>query len=207
MSKLNEGVKSNHYISGPQFWESLREYYEACEAVEAYEGEQNCREYRHLLTIQRRKLNECGVPLIKMINGLANNAKFSGYTWKDEMVADAYIKCTKALVGRKYKLYVKVKNGGRYNLLPDGTYEKVDVGQGEYDKYNPFSYFNRIAWREFLRRNRIEKEYVETRNEYIENHKGDFKEGDDTPIYVKPNFASSLGEFYDKEMEIQVDDD
>lgn len=205
MSRVSEGVKSNHYVSGPEFWERLKEYYEACEAVEAYEGDTDTKEYRKMVRIQKRKLDECGIPLAKMIKGLSNNAKFSGYTWKDEMVADAYIKCTKALVGRKYKLWVEMKNGG-YIKNEAGEFEKVKPGTGNWDKYNPFSYFNRIAWREFLRRNRLEKDHVEVKNKYIEEHRLDFKENDDTPIYVKPSFTSQLGEFYSEDMEIQVEE-
>lgn len=104
---------------------------------------------------------------------------FHGYTWKDEMVADALVKCTKALIGKKF----------------DPT-----------RKYNPFSYFNRIAWREFLRRINLEKQNVKVKNEYGQEFlRGFAKEQIEAPIYIKPVFSSSLGEFYNAENEIIIE--
>lgn len=180
MSKLEE-AKDSHYISGPQFYQMILEYYAACEAVEGFTGDKDSKKYKELKKRERKALNECGKPILKMIKGLSNNAKFSGYTWKEEMVADAELKCTKALIGRKFKPCIE--------------------RDGVVIKYNPFSYFNRIAWREFLHRNRVEKDHVDVRNKYIDEHRNDFK-GDDSTIYIKPSFTSKLQEFYNDDYEI-----
>lgn len=188
MSTINEEVKSNHYISGPQFYKIVCEYYKACEDVESFDGDKESAEYKKLLRIQKRCLDKCGHPLLQMITGLSKKANFSGYTWKDEMMADAQIKCVRALVGRKFKPEI---------VKEDGTIIK----------YNPFSYFNRIAWREFLHRNSLEMANVKTRNKYATEHRGDFAEGDDTPIYIKPNLMSQLGEFWKDEYQVLQEDD
>ena len=39
---------------------------------------------------------------------------------------------------------------------------------------------------------------------YGDEHLRDFKEDCDEDIYIKPTFASKLGEFYDETMEINV---
>lgn len=105
--------------------------------------------------------NDLGVILIKIANGLGYRQSFSGYTWLDEMIGDAIIKMYKALEDKKY-----------------------DPTKG----YNPFSYFNMIAWRSFC--SRIKKENLH--NEGIKKYKetvyeqelnGFMKGG----VYVKPD--------------------
>lgn len=89
------------------------------------------------------------------------------------MVADALVKCTKALTGKKF----------------DPT-----------RKYNPFSYFNRIAWREFLRRINIEKQNVKVKTEYGQEFLRAFaKEDISNPIYIKPVFISPLKDIYNED--------
>lgn len=107
-----------------------------------------------------------------MVVGLSNNPKFSGYTWRDEMVADALIQCNKALVGRKYQF---------------------DRG------FNPFSYFNRVAWREFIHRIKVEKKKVEVHNKFIEEHAHDWAEGCDGMVRIKPVFKISDIKIVDEE--------
>jgi hypothetical protein len=59
-----------------------------------------------------------------------------------------------------------------------------------------------------LRRINLEKQNVKVRNEYGQEFLRDFaKENIDTPIYIKPVFSSSLGEFYNAENEIQLEFD
>lgn len=67
----------------------------------------------------------------KIAEGLSYNWRFINYTriWKEEMVGDAIHKMYAALEAKKFK---------------------IDSG------YNPFSYFNMIAWNSFS--NRIKKE-------------------------------------------------
>lgn len=76
---------------------------------------------------------------------------------------------------------------------------KYDFSKGS----NVFSYYNRVAWREFIHRIKIEKKKVETQNKFIEEHAQDYSKDSDTPIYIRPNFAASLGSFYDEEMEVE----
>jgi hypothetical protein len=68
--------------------------------------------------------------LQKIANGLARRSNFSNYSYKDFMVGDAIVKMITALKNKNFKL-----NSG----------------------YNPFSYFNRIAFRAFLGRIKLEK--------------------------------------------------
>ena len=117
--------------------------------------------------------HELGETLMKIAEGLSYKINFIRYSrsWKDEMTGDAILKMYAALEKKLYKL---------------------DSG------YNPFSYFNRIAWNAFC--NRIKKENGQ--------HKGleDYKEmvymesmsGPDSMghIYVKPNLE---GDEYDDE--------
>lgn len=118
----------------------------------------------------KKYFEKCGFAIYTMIVGLAKNSKFSGYTWKDEMIADALVKCTKALSGKKF-----------------------DPSR----KYNPFSYFNRIAWREFLRRINIEKQNVKVKTEYGQEFLRAFsKEDINNPIYIKPVFITPLQETF-----------
>jgi len=91
------------------------------------------------------------------------------------MLGDALKKCTVALLNRKF-----------------------DPDRG----FNPFSYFNMICNHEFVHRIKVEKKHFEMVTKYGEEHLRDFTEDCDEDIYVKPNFTSKLGEFYNEEMEI-----
>lgn len=59
--------------------------------MEQYTGDKESKEYKQLLRKQKKLLDVCGVYIYRMVLGLSNNGKFSGYTWKDEMIADALI--------------------------------------------------------------------------------------------------------------------
>lgn len=193
MSNTEIEEKDNYYISPKEFGEDVKKYYDlsleaerGAKAVEDYAGDRDGDEYgemlraqRVLLRKQKRQLDRCGVYLWKMIMGLSNNGRFSNYTWRDEMVADAMIQCNRALVGRKY-----------------------DFSRG----VNIFSYFNRVAWREFIHRIKVEKKKVEVHQKYIEEHAKDFAEEADENVYVKPSFVSKLGEFWDVEQELTYND-
>lgn len=171
--------KAEHYISGPQFMSDISEYYKYDEMKENLDKTDKSPEAKEIRRNAKKYFEKCGLAISMMINGLAKNPKFSGYTWKDEMIADALVKCTKALIGKKFE--------------PSR-------------KYNPFSYFNRIAWREFLRRINLEKQNVKVRTEYGQEFLRSFaKENTDSPIYIKPVFSSSLGEFYNAENEITME--
>jgi hypothetical protein len=157
----------------------ISEYYKYDQLKSELDDNDKSIEARTIRRNAKKYFEKCGLAISMMITGLSKNPKFSGYTWKDEMVADALVKCTKALIGKKF-----------------------DPSR----KYNPFSYFNRIAWREFLRRINLEKENVRIKNEYGQEFLRNFvKENTDAPIYIKPVFSSSLGEFYNAENEIVID--
>lgn len=153
--------KDTNYISPKQFTADLREYYDAAEAEEKLDPEDKSPEARQIRRRAKKALDVCRVTLYKMVRGLANNGKFSGYTWRDEMISDALAKRTRALVGRKFDFSLAC---------------------------NPFSYFNRILWREFVRRIKLEKKYVDTKIKYSLEHYTDFAEATDTPIYVKKRY-------------------
>lgn len=131
--------------------------------------------------MRRRKkaIDKCGLAIYKVCMGLNNHGKFSGYTWKEDMLGDALSKCTKALLNRKF-----------------------DPDRG----FNPFSYFNMIANHEFVHRIKVEKKHFEMVNKYGEEHLKDFAEECEEAIYVKPTFTSKLGEFYDETMEISIEE-
>jgi hypothetical protein len=77
---------------------------------------------------RKKAIDKCGLAIYKVCLGLNNHGKFSGYTWKEDMLGDALTKCTKALLNRKF-----------------------DPDRG----FNPFSYFNMIANHEFVHRIKV----------------------------------------------------
>jgi|TARA_R110002110_G_scaffold7140_1_gene36244 hypothetical protein len=104
--------------------------------------------------------------IVKIAEGLSYNWRFLNYTksWKEDMVGDAIIKMYSALESKKFRLE---------------------------SEYNPFSYFNQIAWNAFS--NRIKKE--KRQHEGLENYKQMmYEEGmcDSThgSVYVKPILES-----------------
>lgn len=166
--------RDTNYISPKQFSQELAEYYAAAEEVDKLEEGDNSPEAKKKRRICKKALDKCGVALYKIAIGLSNNGKFSGYTWKDEMICDALSKRNRALIGRKF------------------DFSKA---------CNPFSYFNRIFWREFVRRIKLEKKHLETKQQYSQEHYRDFAEDSDIPIYVKKlwNIDEEIGEFWDDE--------
>lgn len=164
--------RDSNYISPKQFSAELAEYYRLAELVEELDENDDSKEARKLRRQCKKALDVCGVGLYKIANGLAKNTRFSGYTWIDEMVCDALSKRNRALVGRKY-----------------------DFSKG----FNPFSYFNRIFWREFIRRIKIENKNTETKNKYIAEHYKDFAQDSETAIYVRKLFMEDFGEFWDQD--------
>lgn len=163
--------KSSYYISPKQFTLDLREYYDLSDEMEKFPEDGDPKEKKILSVKLEKSLNKCGEALLKIVKGLANNGKFSGYTWREEMITDALIKMTKALVGKKYKF---------------------ETG------YNPFSYFNRIGWHEFVKRIRDEKKHIDTINRYKSEHYKDFAMESDVPIYVKQSHLDNLTELWDE---------
>lgn len=175
MSKTTDVEKENYYISPKQFGVDVQSYYEVSEQVEQYTGDKESKEYKQLLRKQKKLLDVCGVYIYRMVLGLSNNGKFSGYTWKDEMIADALIQCNKALVGRKY-----------------------DFSKG----FNIFSYFNRVAWREFIHRIKVEKKKVDIHRQYIEEHAQDYlSDAEGQKMRIKPQFSMDDLTLYNEDVQ------
>lgn len=169
----------NHYIKAADFTQFIKDFYKYDDELNQWQGDTDCKEYRKLVRLRKKAIDKCGLAIYKVCLGLNNHGKFSGYTWKDDMLGDALTKCTKALLNRKF-----------------------DPNRG----FNPFSYFNMIANHEFVHRIKVEKKHFEMVTKYGEEHLRDFAEDCDEDIYVKPNFTSKLGEFYDETMEISVEE-
>ena len=125
----------------------------------------NCKEFRRSLAeyYENDKMtNELAENIVKIAEGLSYNWRFINYTkfWKDEMVGDAIIKMYSALEGKKFMI--------------DST-------------FNPFSYFNQIAWNAFSNRIKKEKRQHEGLEQYkqlvYEESMNDSSHG---AVYVKP---------------------
>lgn len=104
--------------------------------------------------------NELALNIVKIAEGLSYNYRFINYTWKDEMVGDAILKMYSALEDKKFRLE---------------------------SEFNPFSYFNRIAWNAFS--NRIKKE--NSQHEGLEDYKQmvyerELSDSTGGAIYVRP---------------------
>lgn len=109
------------------------------------------------------------INVVKIAEGLSYNWRFINYTksWKEEMVGDAVIKMYSALEGKKYNM---------------------DSG------YNPFSYFNQIAWNAFT--NRIKKENKQ--HEGLQEYK---------QMLYEQNMIESEGNVYTKPSGFSDDED
>jgi hypothetical protein len=85
--------------------------------------------------------NELAINVMKIAEGLSYNWRFIGYTksWKEDMVGDAVIKMYAALESKKFNIE---------------------------SEFNPFSYFNQIAWNAFSNRIKKEKKQHDGLQEY-----------------------------------------
>lgn len=117
--------------------------------------------------------NELALNVMKIAEGLSYNHRFIRYSksWKDEMVGDAIVKMYHALEKKLYNIE---------------------------SEFNPFSYFNRIAWNAFTNRINKEKGQHEGLNEYKEMVYMQSMSGPDSMghVYVKPVME---GDEYDDE--------
>jgi len=98
--------------------------------------------------------------IMKIAEGLGYNWRFIKYTksWKEEMIGDAVVKMCAALTGKKFN---------------------VDLG------YNPFSYFNQIAWHAFTNRIKKEDRQHEGLQEYKQMVYEQYMLDSEGDIYVK----------------------
>lgn len=136
----------------------------------------NSREFREQLTDyydSDKMTNELATNIVKIAEGLSYNHRFIRYSrsWKEEMVGDAIVKMYHALEKKLYNIE---------------------------SEFNPFSYFNRIAWNAFTNRINKEKGQHEGLNEYKEMVYMENMSGPDAMghVYVKPVME---GDEYDDE--------
>lgn len=107
--------------------------------------------------------NELAIHLQNIAKGLSYNHRFINYTrtWKDEMVGDAVLKMYTAL---EKKLY------------------NTESG------FNPFSYFNTIAWNAFSNRIKKEKRQHDGLQEYKDYvYENEMAESSNGAVYVRPH--------------------
>lgn len=126
----------------------------------------NSKEFREQLSEYYKSdnmTNTLAINILKIAEGLSYNHRFIRYSrsWKEEMVGDAVVKMYHALEKKLYNIE---------------------------SEFNPFSYFNRIAWNAFTNRINKEKGQHEGLNEYkdmvyMENMSGPDAMGH---VYVKP---------------------
>ncbi len=107
--------------------------------------------------------NELASNIMKIAEGLSYNWRFLNYTksWKEDMIGDAIVKMYTALEEKKFNLK---------------------------SKFNPFSYFNKIAWNAFSNRIKKEKKQHEGLEEYKQLvYEEEMNDPDSSAhIYVKP---------------------
>jgi hypothetical protein len=106
--------------------------------------------------------NELALNVVKIAEGLSYNWRFINYTqsWKDEMVGDAIVKMYSALEDKKFDI--------------EST-------------YNPFSYFNQIAWNAFSNRIKKEKRQHEGLEEYKQiMYESEMNDSSHGSVYIRP---------------------
>lgn len=106
--------------------------------------------------------NELAINIVKIAEGLAYNWRFINYSksWKDEMIGDAILKMYAALEDKKFDLS---------------------------SAYNPFSYYNKIAWNAFSNRIKKEKRQHEGLEEYKQMvYENEMTESSHGSVYIKP---------------------
>jgi len=118
-------VKKQHYVNNKTLYEEMVKYKEKTEKCKA-EGKQ--------LPQVPRYVGEC---FLLICNKLSSKPNFMGYSYRDEMVADAIENCVYAA----------------HSFDPSKS-------------TNPFAYFTQIAWNAFIRRIAKEKKqaYIKHKN-------------------------------------------
>jgi DNA-directed RNA polymerase specialized sigma24 family protein len=106
-------------------------------------------------------IHELGDSLKKIAYGLGNKSNFRKYTYKDEMIGDALVKMYTALKNKKFKLD---------------------------SDFNPFSYFNKIAFHAFINRIKKEKKHQDAICDYKEVvYHSEMYAATGGRSYIKPN--------------------
>lgn len=109
--------------------------------------------------------NELAENVVKIAEGLSYNWRFIRYyNWKEEMVGDAVLKMYAALEKKSFRIE---------------------------SEFNPFSYFNRIAWNAFTNRIKKEKKQHDGLQEYKDFvYENEMSEGSGGTVYVAPHIEA-----------------
>lgn len=116
--------------------------------------------------------NDIARAIIQICNNLARSGRFAGYTWKEDMVADAIVACVQA-----------VRNF---------DHEKSN---------NPFAYFTQIAYNAFRRRINIEHHRLATIERYKNNMEIMYDVNDVSGDGDDYGFIDNTVKLYDKDVE------
>ena len=105
--------------------------------------------------------NDLAINIVNIAEGLSYNWRFLNYTksWKEDMVGDAIVKMYAALESKKFRLA---------------------------SEFNPFSYFNQIAWNAFSNRIKKEKNQHDGLQEYKQMMYEDGMQDGTGTVYVRP---------------------
>lgn len=144
--------KPRNYINNPTFYQALVDYFAKCEEAKAeylkkYEQQVYMNDKGEIEKLSPdvpdylapqipRYIGEC---MHHLAVNLAKRGNFSGYSFKDEMISDAYVNCLAGLHA--------------YNT----KYE------------NPFAYFTSACWNAFIRRIKLEKKEAAGKIEMLRN--------------------------------------
>jgi DNA-directed RNA polymerase specialized sigma24 family protein len=130
----------------------------------------NSKLFREQLTIyyaSDKMTNDLAENVVKIAEGLSYNWRFLNYTksWREDMVGDAIVKMYAALESKKFRLD---------------------------SEFNPFSYFNQIAWNAFSNRIKKEKKQHDGLEEYKQIMYEEAMHDPSTQghVYVKPMMDS-----------------
>jgi hypothetical protein len=147
--------KSKHYINNKDFYNALKEYKRKCTVIEHEWEAHNLEDKVDLLDqglSEKKALKELpdipyprlpeyiGECFFNIANRLASRPNFYGYSFKDDMIADAYEVCV-----------LRVRS-----FDPEKS-------------TNPFSYFTQTVWFAFLQRIRTEKKQADIKSELVMN--------------------------------------
>ena len=116
--------------------------------------------------------NELAENIVKIAEGLSYNWRFINYTksWKEEMVGDAIVKMYSALEDKKFN---------------------IDSA------FNPFSYFNQIAWHAFSNRIKKEKRQHDGLEEYKQMiYEEEMNDSSHGAVYVRPMLEHDVEDGY-----------
>ena len=112
----------NYYVNNKDFYESIVKW----------------REEEKRTGIQKIP-DKIALSIMKICENLAKSGRFSGYTWKQEMIADAILSCIQFC----------------RNFDPEKS-------------QNPFAFYTQIAYNAFVQRIKLEKQKIATHYEYTQ---------------------------------------